>query len=300
MYRKRILSFLGLLVTGALTGTVLNETVSKAWADEKLPSPSSSAGVVLEVQQRMAALGQIIEKQELAQNNLTAWLIQAPNGKQMTFYTTADGKNIFSGAVWDLTTKQNINHVFASAQPQPIQGAQSEEVQVGQAEPLLGKYTGAIPEAIAALESLGGSKMGSGSAGETLYIIIDPRCPYCHQAYASLIPYMDKGVTIKWIPTVALGRSEQGLPLANAVLHAKTRAELDKIMADPPAYPRALSGNDQETLQRNLTFMFQAFEQNGGQAGVPVAFFIDQKSGQPRMMMGISEEVVIQTILGKL
>ena len=250
------------------------------------------------------SLGEIVDMREMPENNLTAWLIRAPNGRQMTFYTTADGKNIFSGTVWDLATKQNINQVFDTNASVGITGSAGqsvqEVVQTDGGSSLLGKYTGEIPEAIKALDSLGGPKIGNGGPGETLYVIIDPRCPYCHQAYDSLKPYMDKGVTIKWIPTVALGQPEQGLPQANAVLHARTRAELDKIMTDPKAYPRALEGKDGEDLQRNLSFMFQAFEQNGGQAGVPAAFFVDKNTGQPRMMMGLSEEAVIQAILGKL
>lgn len=262
--------------------------------DKRTPPPS------------VLSLGEIVDMREMPENNLTAWLILAPNGRQMTFYTTADGKNIFSGAVWDLATKQNINQVFDTDTTVDT-GANSsvghpgqEVIQKNDGSSLLGKYTGQIPEAIKALDSLGGPKIGNGGPGETLYVIIDPRCPYCHQAYDSLKPYMDKGVTIKWIPTVALGQPEQGLPQANAVLHAKTRTELDKIMTDPKAYPRALEGKDGEDLQRNLSFMFQAFEQNGGQAGVPAAFFVDKNTGQPRMMMGLSEEAVIQTILGKL
>ena len=290
---------------GTVFGTKWLEYVSPPVMAEAVQSALPSDGTDKRTPPAaVLSLGEIVDMREMPENNLTAWLIRAPNGRQMTFYTTADGKNIFSGTVWDLATKQNINQVFDTNASVGITGSAGqsvqEVVQTDGGSSLLGKYTGEIPEAIKALDSLGGPKIGNGGPGETLYVIIDPRCPYCHQAYDSLKPYMDKGVTIKWIPTVALGQPEQGLPQANAVLHARTRAELDKIMTDPKAYPRALEGKDGEDLQRNLSFMFQAFEQNGGQAGVPAAFFVDKNTGQPRMMMGLSEEAVIQAILGKL
>ena len=293
------------LAAGTVFGTKWLEYVSPPVMAEAVQSALPSDGTDKRTPPAaVLSLGEIVDMREMPENNLTAWLIRAPNGRQMTFYTTADGKNIFSGTVWDLATKQNINQVFDTTDSVGITGSvgQSvqEVVQTDGGSSLLGKYTGEIPEAIKALDSLGGPKIGNGGPGETLYVIIDPRCPYCHQAYDSLKPYMDKGVTIKWIPTVALGQPEQGLPQANAVLHARTRAELDKIMTDPKAYPRALEGKDGEDLQRNLSFMFQAFEQNGGQSGVPAAFFVDKNTGQPRMMMGLSEEAVIQAILGKL
>jgi len=293
------------LAAGTVFGTKWLEYVSPPVMAEAVQSALPSDGTDKRTPPAaVLSLGEIVDIREMPENNLTAWLIRAPNGRQMTFYTTADGKNIFSGTVWDLATKQNINQVFDTNASVGITGSAGqsvqEVVQTDGGSSLLGKYTGEIPEAIKALDSLGGPKIGNGGPGETLYVIIDPRCPYCHQAYDSLKPYMDKGVTIKWIPTVALGQPEQGLPQANAVLHARTRAELDKIMTDPKAYPRALEGKDGEDLQRNLSFMFQAFEQNGGQAGVPAAFFVDKNTGQPRMMMGLSEEAVIQAILGKL
>lgn len=293
------------LAAGTVFGTKWLEYVSPPVMAEAVQSALPSDGTDKRTPPAaVLSLGEIVDMREMPENNLTAWLIRAPNGRQMTFYTTADGKNIFSGTVWDLATKQNINQVFDTNASVGITGSAGqsvqEVVQTDGGSSLLGKYTGEIPEAIKALDSLGGPKIGNGGPGETLYVIIDPRCPYCHQAYDSLKPYMNKGVTIKWIPTVALGQPEQGLPQANAVLHARTRAELDKIMTDPKAYPRALEGKDGEDLQRNLSFMFQAFEQNGGQAGVPAAFFVDKNTGQPRMMMGLSEEAVIQAILGKL
>lgn len=249
----------------------------------------------------IAKLGKVIQSKELPEYSLTAWLIQAPNGRKMTLYTSSDGKIIFSGTLWDARTKQNINTVFDSINSkdyvtlsEPIEKEQSSDSLL---DPL---FKGKVPESIEALDSLGGVKIGHAGAGGTLYIIIDPRCPYCHQAYDALKPYMDKGISIKWIPTIALGKNEEGLKMANAILHAKSRSELDSIMANTKLHTKDVTSKDRETLERNLIFLFQAFQQSSNEnAGVPVAFFVDKNSGQARMMMGISEEAVIKTILGR-
>lgn len=258
---------------------------------------------ILKLNDKVAQLGEILASEELSNYGLIAWLIRAPNGQKMTLYTTIDGKVIFNGALWDLDSKQNLNVNLVlnkiSTQPrvQPIQPIVESVIDEHLLDPA---YKGKIPEAIAAIDTLGGVKIGNSNPGGTLYIIIDPRCPYCHQAYNSLKPYMDRGVTIKWIPTVALGKSEDGLMMANAILHAKNRSELDEIMSNPKSHTRTLTDQDRETLQRNLLFMFQAFQESSSDnPGVPVAFFVDKNTNQARMMMGISEEAIIKTILGK-
>lgn len=304
-HKKQVL----ILVVGVVSGIAINKysnlSVNEAIASnsnaysEKSPDHYNAKFISQEVQK----LGNIISFEEHPENNFIAWLVEGKNGKKMTFYTI--GNKIFLGTLWDLNTKENLNVIFESSKQQNLNSQNLNQSNTGSsltdANGLISRnFKGPVPEAITAIDSLGGIKIGNAKPADTLYIIIDPRCSYCHQAYNSLKPYMDKGVTIKWIPTVALGRIEEGLPLANAILHASNRIELDRIMANPKMYKRDLSDSDQRVLKRNLEYLFQAFEQSGEQsAGVPVAFFIDKVSGRPRMMMGISEMAVIETILGK-
>ena len=109
---------------------------------------------------------------------------------------------------------------------------------------------------------------------------------------------MKNGATIKWIPAAALGQPETGLPLATTILRG-----------DPELAARVLGGHEQlptpptdfelRQLSKNLDFMFEAFKQNNEpNPGVPVAFFIDRRTGKARMTMGLSEKVVIEDILG--
>lgn len=304
-HKKQVLILVVGVVSGIAINKYLNLSVNEAIASnsnaysEKSPDHYNAKVISQEVQK----LGNIISFEEHPENNFIAWLVEGKNGKKMTFYTI--GNKIFLGTLWDLNTKENLNVIFESSKQQNLNSQNLNQSNTGSsltdANGLISRdFKGPVPEAITAIDSLGGIKIGNAKPADTLYIIIDPRCSYCHQAYNSLKPYMDKGVTIKWIPTVALGRVEEGLPLANAILHASNRIELDRIMANPKMYKRDLSDSDQRVLKRNLEYLFQAFEQSGEQsAGVPVAFFIDKVSGRPRMMMGISEMAVIEAILGK-
>lgn len=304
-HKKQVLILVVGVVSGIAINKYLNLSVNEAIASnsnaysEKSPDHYNAKDISQEVQK----LGNIISFEEHPENNFIAWLVEGKNGKKMTFYTI--GNKIFLGTLWDLNTKENLNVIFESSKQQNLNSQNLNQSNTGSsltdANGLISRnFKGPVPEAITAIDSLGGIKIGNAKPADTLYIIIDPRCSYCHQAYNSLKPYMDKGVTIKWIPTVALGRVEEGLPLANAILHASNRIELDRIMANPKMYKRDLSDSDQRVLKRNLEYLFQAFEQSGEQsAGVPVAFFIDKVSGRPRMMMGISEMAVIEAILGK-
>ena len=113
--------------------------------------------------------------------------------------------------------------------------------------------------------------------------------------------YVKKGFSIKWIPTIALGDPNVGEPLAAALIHAKNAQEFDDILNQkikPAVKPNQKDLND---MAKSLDFMFAAFEQNNqGSAGVPVAFFLDQRTKQPKMLMGVSEQPILDEIFGRL
>ena len=256
--------------------------------------------------EQVSSLGKIIDQSVVPEKSgVIAWNIQAPNNQKVTVYTTADGLLVM-GSIWDLATKQQLNHSFgpgAAGMPVPQQNLDADQVaaaQVGDNGSFIGEFKGETPESIKAVNSLAGVKIGNGDMNNTLYIIIDPRCPYCHTAYENLKPYMDKGLSVKIIPTVALGNPAQGAPMASAILQAKNRQDLDNIMLDPKSHSAPLTEEVKKALDTNLMFMYAAFEKSKQRPGVPVVFFSDRKTGKGRMVMGISEPAVVNEILGNL
>ncbi len=256
--------------------------------------------------------GQIISRVPIGAGGLTAWTVEK-NGRRVVLYTTSDGQaTTMSGIVWDLPSGRNLSDQFATnALPNvkpPLGGSSAPIPQSAASEQrgaaLVGKYSGVVPESIRTIDTLPGIKEGNGGQADTLYVIVDPRCPYCRKAYTYTREYVKRGFTIKWIPVVALGDPSQGTLLAATLLQAKpaNQAEaLRRVLGNKEEIATQPTKATIEALDRNLSFFFAAFQNNGiEQAGVPAAFFLDKRTGKPRMTTGISEMPVIEEVFGKL
>jgi len=276
--------------------------------------PAQAAGI--DQATLVGRYGTILARVPVGAGGLTAWTVEK-NGHRVVLYTTSDSQAIISGVVWDSMTGRNLSDTFNAATlsiAPPVGGvaapAMSPVPVVAPASvaptlpALVGKYSGPIPESIKAIDSLTGIKEGSGGQADTMYVIFDPRCPYCRKAYATTRDYVKRGFTIKWIPTLALGNPEQGRPMAATVLQAKAGDQADvlrRVLGNHEEMHTVPTKATDEALDRSLSFFFAAFKTNGlDQAGVPVAFFLDKHTGKPRMMTGVSEAPVIQAIFGKL
>jgi len=260
------------------------------------------ASTMLNRNNLVAKYGTIVDYKPVGVGGLTAWTVEK-EGKKIVLYTTKDSQALFMGVVWDAATGQNLSDQFSvrnvSNEHLVSTSLISEAPNISIPAAFDGEFNLPIPESMKTVDSLMGLKEGEGGIVDTLYIIIDPRCPYCRRAYDITREYVKKGHTIKWIPTVALGEAEEGLPLAATILQSKELA--DRILGNHEQIKTSPTKEIEEALHTNLAFMFAAFEQNGnGQAGVPVAFFIDRRSNKPRMMTGVSEIGVLEDIFGKL
>ena len=263
----------------------------------------------------LARYGTPVTKQLLSVGGITQWTVISKSGKPVQLYTTPDGKALFSGVVWNLETGQNVTDAlmvppsgsdpnFAARLPQVVAPGTPKSNLVSGPNALPSAFDGKaptqIPEAIRLVDGLAGYKEGKGGPADTLYVIIDPRCPYCRRAYLNTREYVKNGATIKWIPTAALGRPEQGLPLAATILRANNPDVVARVLGNHEQIGTPPTDFELKQLDSSLDFMFEAFKQNNEpNPGVPVAFFIDRRSGKARMMMGVSEQVVIEDIFGK-
>ena len=265
--------------------------------------------------QRVSRYGQIVEAREVGVGNLTAWTVQK-NGHQVVLFSTPDAAVIFTGVAWDAATGKNISQQFmagqapasaaapaASVPPSsiPPQMSLMSDPNVREAAAMDGRYQGDIPVSMKTVDSLSGFKEGNGDIADTVYIIIDPRCPYCRAAYNQTRAYVKAGHTIKWIPAAALGNPQDGVPLAATILQSSDRSVLDRVLGKHEQIRSQPTPETTKALSTNLEFLFAAFQNNGReQAGVPVAFFIDHRTGKPKMLSGVSEAVVLEDIFGKL
>lgn len=287
------------------------QTVALFQPDDNDVKPGSIAW------KRVSRYGEVISARQVGISQLTAWTVQK-NGHQVVLFATPGAEALFAGVAWNGATGANISDQFMTP-PQSLHPATAEattktvrplstqsqyslpETSAPQVAAMDGSFTGSIPESMKTVDSLAGLKEGEGAIGDTVYIIIDPRCPYCRQAYSLTRAYVAKGHSIKWIPTAALGNPTEGVPLAATILESKDRDVLGRVMGKHEQIRTKPSAETVSKLSTSLEFLFAAFENNGKQqAGVPVAFFIDHRTGKARMMQGLSEAVVLEDIFGKL
>ncbi|MFK2912802.1 hypothetical protein [Pseudomonas sp. 3HC3] len=266
--------------------------------------------------QRVSRYGRIVSARPVGLGGLTAWTVEK-NGHQVVLFSTPDSAVLFTGVAWNAETGSNISDAFlpgvaqavvappaaapVAAAPAAPQMSPVEAPNVREAAAMDGTFKGAVPESMKTVDSLAGIKEGKGGIGDTVYIIIDPRCPYCREAYNLTRAYAAKGHSIKWIPSAALGNPADGVPLAATILQTKDQKMLARVLGNHEQVRSEPSPETVEQLSTNLAFLFAAFEHNGKeQAGVPAAFFIDHRTGKPRMMTGLSQAVVLEDIFGKL
>ena len=140
---------------------------------------------------------------------------------------------------------------------------------------------------------------------DTVYIVYDPRCPYCHSLFnkISKLDLKAKEITIKWLPSLALGTDDNAEKLATLSLRAKSIEDFAKSF-EPNADVSdiTVTQSDKDVLNENMAFLFEASDQTFGTEhpkSVPAAFFIDKSTGTPNMMYGASDDAVFQQIFGE-
>ena len=222
-------------------------------------------------------------------SGLNVWYVKKDETKTV-FYTTPDNKVLISGVMWDAASGANLSDSYItkdlSVSKSGGQAQKPEQVQgsAGSAE-------------ILGVASLTGVKEGNASADKTLYIVFDPRCPYCHNVYKKTRDFVKSGGTIKWLPVTVLGDNANGMRLVAQIMQSKNPvAALGTVMGKKTGGETA-NMETQKTLAQNEAYFFSAFSKNkgAGAPGVPVAFF-ETADGAPQMVAGVDDDILLKRI----
>lgn len=170
----------------------------------------------------------------------------------------------------------------------------------------VGQYNGDIHPIVGILDKLKGFKYDDSVApADTVYIVYDPRCPYC-EALLNKVNALDlkqKQITIKWLPSLALGVTDEAEKQAALSLRAKSIEDFSaSFQADVDVSGVTITQDDKDAMNENMAFLFEASEQTFGKEypkSVPAVFFIDKKTGTPNMMYGASDDAVFKQIFGE-
>lgn len=169
----------------------------------------------------------------------------------------------------------------------------------------VGKFEGEVHPIIDILAGLKGFKYDESVApADTVYIIYDPRCPYCHALFDKIknVDLKAKQITIKWLPSLALGETEDAKKLAAMGFDAKNIEDFEKgFNANADTTGVTPTQAHQDAINENTAFLFEASDQTFGAEypkSVPAVFFIDKKTGAPNMMYGASDDGIFRQIFG--
>jgi hypothetical protein len=188
----------------------------------------------------------------------------------------------------------------------PVTAQVNGQDRVGMA---IGEFKGEIPKVISLLDSLKGFKEDpSVKPEDTVYIIYDPRCPYCHGLFDKIhneIDLKQKKITVKWLPSVALGAKGDNDPVIARAAHglvAKNLEEFSNSFANKPIPDVKVTDQMKVDLNDNLEFLYEASNRTFGESAsksVPAVFFLDKQTGVPQMMYGASDDTVFKNIFGE-
>lgn len=255
----------------------------------------------------MQQFGKVVHSQALS-DGITAWVIEK-NQKRIIFYTSPNYELLISGQVWNAKTKLNISktlakHVQNSEQPLLQKMQNSTLNNVGPTNLLASSQINKInvntptPESILMLDQLSGVKENKQNPRDTLYIVIDPRCPYCQKTYSQSRDYIANGKSIKWIPAIVLGQSDKALEAASYLLQtSNATVALEDVLKHKKWATTIASSNTLKSLQRNRDYFYLAVEKNAvTPAGVPLAFFFDKRTQKARILTGIHHPAIMQDV----
>lgn len=241
----------------ALAGSVAIAASSSAFSAEPYPKALRQA----------VQSGVKVVKSFPAASSLTGWVL-SQDGRFSIVYTTPDRKTLLAG---ELIGEGGENL-----------GAQYEEKYIP--KPDFGMLFQQLEKSSFVVE--GASK----GAKNTIYVFVDPNCPFCHYAWLALQPYEKAGLQVRWIPVATLGPTS--MPKAIEVMAAADRLAAFRKMEENQGKPWAPSSQASEAAQPALA---AAIRQNGelmqrfGIAGTPGVIWKDKqgkvqvKGGMPRL-----------------
>ncbi|MGP9666565.1 hypothetical protein [Psychrobacter sp. AOP31-A1-22] len=282
------------------------------------------------VQKDIEKLGEVVSRHEVPNSTMTAWYIKVKDtGENALFFTTRDGKTMAGGSLWDTATGEPItadlaakmisdnpelatgevagNSGSAQASPQASASASQPDMTPGQA---IGKWDGEVPKVFEVLDTLGGFKEDESVAPEdTIYLLYDPRCPYCTEFLKKSrnIDMKAKGVTIKWLPSVALGVQGEDDPVIAQAAYGLVTTNINDFMKSFGTGGDAMrvdtvSDDQMNALDANLSLLYEAADRTFGEGSpkaVPAAFYMDKRNGTPRMVYGAQEDNILVSIFGE-
>lgn len=279
-----------------------------------------------EIRAKLNSYGTIVYEGGSSVDGVKKWVINTGTETKTLFSVnnlpvvfTGNGFDIYSGK--NLSTEKKITNTES--------GKDSSDTKLN-SYAFQGGYDGQIPEGINLLDKMSSYTEGTGSPLKTLYIFFDPVCPWCHKAYKETRKYVKAGYSIKWIPVDIVGgdNSRNLAALLLATDDIKDNTSLGYKLLPGNVFENIMTANAQQRKNELIDAATQIVKNPEGKVnfskyfdkvtannkfvidqlnahteidkkGVPVAFVFDNRIRKAKMVMGISEPVVLKDIYGE-
>lgn len=278
------------------------------------------------IKSKIGHMGEVLDYEVIPSTGLTAWKIK-PEGldRQFIFYTTANGKALLTGSIWDATTGTEISSGIKLVQDSMLYnqeagkadadaeaentGAESgvdlSAISIDGNGEAIGEYKGEMPFIIDLVNEMKGFKTNEAKPADTVYVFYDPRCPVCNEAFdkIDLIDLKKRNIAVKWLPTTALGNNEDGQKRAAVALQSKDPKDFKASMKGTKSAD-SVSELEIEYLADNLQVLVAATHEvpaygKDYNIKVPAALYMNKTTGVPKLLFGITDDKALKTIFGE-
>lgn len=300
---------------------LLNGELGQDSTAQNKVEPVPDGGNENTIRMKLSQYGKIVYEGKSNVDGVKKWIVNT-NGTDKTVFSAGNIPVVFTGDGFDIKSGKSLKDENDLNPPLSERNVKSFA--------FMNDYTGLVPDGLNILERMPNYTEGEGGALKTLYIFFDPQCPWCHKAYNETRKYVKNGHSIKWLPVDIVGgdgsRSLAALLLAtsdpvklkalgydfekgnvfNNIMSAKTPQRRSELIAAANKIIQESKGKVDfdkifDDISNNDKFIIDQLNAHPeiDKKGVPAAFVFDSRIGKAKLIMGISEQVVLQDIYGE-
>lgn len=261
-----------LIACSLLLGGIVNAATPAA---KKGATESVDAEKPFVIQQVEENTGFKVVKKFPAKAGLTGWVLSQAPGKNVTAYTPKDNSVVILGSMLDASGK-NWSKEYADSYGVKIDYAKIWDK--------LGTST-VVSQTPSAKK-----------ATNVIYVFKDANCGYCHKAYLSLLPYVEAGLEVRWVPVAFL--APNSLDKAAYLISATDKNVALKTLSDnfgkkdASAVYGKVTPEIKAALDENAKTMYGL-----GMEGTP-GFVYKDKSGEVKVYPGMPTAQQLEDITG--
>ncbi len=243
------------------------------WASSANAEPLTDPYKNLPVLQSMAAQGAKFSEPFQAPDGLTGFMTTF-QGRDFPVYIFAGGKHVLYGDLLQADGK-NLTETHLKLYPTSVGGEEIWED----------------------LQKARWIAVGDKHPERVIYTFVDANCPYCHQQWKAAVPYLEKGLQVRYIMVAMI--SDTSTPKALEILSAADPAAMLKSYEESPSKQRAgkAATEDNRDLQREIvknTMLLKDLDMKG----TPASFYEDGK-GSTYAVPGVMPDELFKRLLQK-